>query len=61
MRNPCHGCYDRNATCHGSCVEYKTWKADHDIKVKQDREAHENRVEIPHNVVRKIWRSKRWK
>lgn len=61
MRNPCHGCCDRHATCHGSCVAYKAWKDDHDKKVKVDRETHGNRVEIPHNVVRQIWRSKRWK
>ena len=33
--NPCHGCNDRHASCHGSCKAYLDWREQH---VKKQRE-----------------------
>lgn len=33
--NPCHGCNDRHAGCHGSCKYYLDW---HEQHVSEQRE-----------------------
>lgn len=37
---PCRYCTvddGRDPECHGRCSRYKTWKANHDKKVREDR------------------------
>ena len=28
--SPCKGCEERDIGCHGFCIAYKKWKAEHD-------------------------------
>lgn len=41
MDFPCKNCKNRKAGCHGSCVEYKTAKADYE-KAKEDERVSES-------------------
>lgn len=36
MKNPCHGCNDRNGDCHAKCEKYAEWKKEHDILKAQE-------------------------
>ena len=40
--NPCYGCEERQAGCHGDCESYKEWKAAHD---QQKKEQQKKRIE----------------
>lgn len=35
--NPCHGCNDRHASCHGSCKAYLDWHEQHVQKQREIR------------------------
>ena len=35
--NPCHGCTDRHASCHGSCKAYLEWHEQHVQKQREIR------------------------
>ena len=35
--NPCHGCNDRHASCHGSCKAYLDWHEQHVAKQREIR------------------------
>lgn len=35
--NPCHGCNDRHAGCHGSCEAYLDWHEQHVQKQREIR------------------------
>ena len=37
-QNPCYNCEKRNATCHGTCQDYLTWKKKNDAIAKAIRQ-----------------------
>lgn len=39
MKNPCYGCEQRTADCHGTCEAYHDWKAEHDKKREAERKS----------------------
>lgn len=37
IENPCRGCDNRKAGCHGSCNKYKLWRAIHFAELNKAR------------------------
>ena len=39
--NCCYGCPDRTPGCHGSCEEYKAWRAEYDAQKAEGMKIYE--------------------
>lgn len=54
--NPCKGCSDRHAGCHGTCTEYKEWREAYSNF--KDEEAKERYM---HNSITRMQKESKYK
>ena len=56
--NPCRHCTERTPYCHGSCEQYKKWRAELDAE-KQARHLYAERYRMTDGARRAVTRKRR--